>query len=157
MTHHKESSSSGPPWKPLVVVGVVLLAMSAAIYHRAGQPGGDKGPNSSTRSRSVPPYYSDLRGVVLPRRLPPERFPEGKARYAYQVAASLPATLAQLPCYCPCDRVGHKSLLDCYADEHGAYCDICQDSALWADKRMRENATLSTIRQELVSRYSTTP
>lgn len=156
MTHHKESSSSGPPWKPLVLVGVVLLAMSAAIYHGAGQPG-DKGPKSSTRSRSVPPYYSDLRGVVLPRTLPPERFPEGKARYAYQVAASLPATLAQLPCYCPCDRVGHKSLLDCYADEHGAYCDICQDSALWADKRMRQNATVTTIRQELASRYSTTP
>ena len=60
----------------------------------------------------------------------------------------------QLPCFCWCDRIDHKSLLDCFVDEHAEYCGICQDSALWAQQRLRERTSIATIRQEIVDHYS---
>ena len=55
----------------------------------------------------------------------------GTARQAYIVAQQNPGLLAQLWCYCGCDRTsGHRSLLDCYRDYHGANCAICSGEAL---------------------------
>ncbi len=157
MKKNTQHSNSGRPWKALTVVALALIAVSVVVCRVGDKPNSNSGAAAEqSRHPAVPPYYADLHGVVLPKTLPPERFREGKTRYAYQVAARIPKTLAQLPCYCPCDRVGHKSLLHCYADEHAAYCDICQDSALWAEKRMKENAAIATIRQELANRYSET-
>ena len=45
----------------------------------------------------------------------------GKAKVAYEVAREIPDVLDRLYCYCGCDRsVGHRSLLSCYTDNHGA-------------------------------------
>jgi hypothetical protein len=158
MTNHKEVSSSKRTWKVLAVVALALIVVAVAAYRGGGQPSGaTDSTGKQSHGGAVPPYYADLHGIVLPKTLPPERFREDKTRYAYEVAAKIPETLAQLPCYCPCDRtVGHKSLLHCYADQHAAYCGICQDSALWAEKRLKENASIATIRQEIGGKYSET-
>ncbi|MCS6926609.1 MAG: PCYCGC domain-containing protein [Candidatus Binatia bacterium] len=56
----------------------------------------------------------------LPTPLPAERF-TGRIREAYQAAADIPEVLATLHCYCGCDKsLGHRSLLDCFVDDHGA-------------------------------------
>ena len=56
----------------------------------------------------------------LPTTLPPSFFP-GRTAEAYGVAAEIPEVLAGLACYCGCDRsVGHRHLLDCFTDDHGA-------------------------------------
>ena len=40
---------------------------------------------------------------------------------AYAIANEIPGVIAQQPCYCWCEaNFRHKSLLDCYASEHGA-------------------------------------
>jgi hypothetical protein len=45
----------------------------------------------------------------------------GQTARAYQVAQEIPEVLDQLYCYCECDKhMGHKSLLSCFADSHGA-------------------------------------
>lgn len=45
----------------------------------------------------------------------------GQTARAYQVAHEIPEVLDQLYCYCECDKhMGHKSLLSCFADRHGA-------------------------------------
>jgi hypothetical protein len=45
----------------------------------------------------------------------------GKARAAHAVAREMPDVLDRLYCYCGCDRsAGHKSLLSCFTDGHGA-------------------------------------
>ena len=44
-----------------------------------------------------------------------------------------PQLIAQLPCYCYCDRgFGHKSLHSCFVDDHAAQCAVCVDEALLA-------------------------
>jgi hypothetical protein len=55
----------------------------------------------------------------LPKTLDPDLF-KGKAKRAYQVAREIPEVLAQVPCFCDCDVVGHENLLDCFIDQHGA-------------------------------------
>jgi hypothetical protein len=56
----------------------------------------------------------------LPSTLPPTLF-LGRTAEAYGVAAEIPEVLAGLACYCGCDRSnGHRHLLDCFADDHGA-------------------------------------
>jgi hypothetical protein len=54
----------------------------------------------------------------LPKTLNPNLI-KGKDREGYQVAKEIPEILAQLPCFCGCEAVGHENLLDCFVDEHG--------------------------------------
>jgi len=54
----------------------------------------------------------------LPKTLDPKLI-KGEDRKGYQVAKEIPEILAQLPCFCDCEAVGHESLLDCFIDEHG--------------------------------------
>lgn len=59
-------------------------------------------------------------GASFPATLSPALF-VGKAAAAYQVAREIPGTLARIYCYCRCDKtVGHKSLVYCFSDDHGA-------------------------------------
>jgi Protein of unknown function with PCYCGC motif len=79
----------------------------------------------------------------------------GQVKAAYQVARRDPALLAQLKCYCECERsFDHRSLLDCFRDTHGANCGICIDEALWADRAAREGASLREIQDALRVHYS---
>ena len=69
---------------------------------------------------------------------------------AYRVAGQIPEVLAQLPCYCYCDRRGHRGLLDCFASKHGADCDICVKEAIFAMQEHRKGKTPEQIRAEIV-------
>lgn len=87
--------------------GAVALGGGWALWRSVGPAGAGNHP-------TLPP------GTALPPTLAPALF-VGKTAAAYRVAREIPATLAQLYCYCRCDRsVGHRSLLDCFTDDHGA-------------------------------------
>ncbi len=86
--------------------------------------------------------------------LDPGRF-FGPAHDAYEVAAKNPALLAQLHCYCGCDKeIGHQNLLDCYRDEHGAHCPVCTGEALEASKLADEGLPVDQIRRVLRDHYA---
>jgi uncharacterized protein with PCYCGC motif len=86
--------------------------------------------------------------------LDPARF-SGIVREAYEVAEKNPALLAQLHCYCGCDKeVGHQNLLDCYRDEHGAHCPICTGEAVEAAKLADEGLPVEQIRRVLRDHYA---
>ena len=53
----------------------------------------------------------------LPETLDPNLI-KGEDRKGYQVAKEIPEILAQLPCFCGCEAVGHETLLDCFVDGH---------------------------------------
>jgi len=78
----------------------------------------------------------------------------GKVREAYEVARANPALLAQLHCYCGCDKVeGHRNLLDCFRDRHGGRCEICVGEALQANRMFEQGDTVEQIREALRARY----
>jgi hypothetical protein len=110
--------------------------------------------NHATMAR-VPAYYKAAPSLsTLPPTLSPELF-KGNERLAYQAAKEIPQTLAQLPCYCHCDRgFGHKSLLSCFETEHGENCGICIGEALMAlnlEKRGKLNVV--QIREQIITAY----
>ena len=103
----------------------------------------------------VPAYYKSTPTLgALPPTLSPEIF-TGNERLAYQAAKEIPQTLAQLPCYCHCDKgFGHKSLLSCFETEHGENCGICIGEALMAynlEKRAKLNVV--QIREQIIAAY----
>jgi len=85
--------------------------------------------------------------------LDPDLF-EGPVREAYKVARAHPKLLAQLHCYCGCDKVeGHKNLLDCFRDTHGGRCEICVGEVLMARRMYEQGDTIEQIRDAIHARY----
>lgn len=101
----------------------------------------------------VPAYYTTAPAGALPPTLSPEIF-TGNQRLAYKVAKDIPQLLAQLPCYCHCDRGhGHKSLHSCFESEHGENCGICIGEALMADNLHKRGMSVSEIRNQIIAAY----
>ena len=103
----------------------------------------------------VPAFEVSLAALKnLAPTLAPEKF-SGKQKLGYLAAKEIPQTLAQLPCYCHCDKgFGHKSLHTCFVDDHAAHCAICIDEALLALKlQKQEKLTPEQIRERIIAQY----
>jgi hypothetical protein len=86
--------------------------------------------------------------------LDPNRY-VGEVKTAYQIAERDPALLAQMHCYCGCDKTnGHKNLLDCFRDEHGSHCATCTGEAIEADRLASEGMPIEKIRDSLRARFA---
>ena len=105
--------------------------------------------------KPVPAFQSQESAKNLKATLSPEMF-TGTVRAAYAAVKEIPETIAQLPCFCRCDRsVGHKSLHSCFEDDHGAKCGICMNSALKAYKLQKEQKlSPEQIREQLITEYA---
>ena len=138
----------------LVVTAITVVAIGGWALHKNGsKKSPPSGASSAQPSQAgVPPYYANLDGVTVPRTLPPQQFSNPVAREGYQIAAKIPKVLMQMPCYCHCDTMGHKSLLDCFTGKHAAYCNICLDSASFVYQRWKTGGRIATIRQQLIEK-----
>src|SRR5258706_9869269 len=88
---------------------------------------------SGPADQGVPSYHAYALKPPIPATMDPKLFPDALNRNVYALAEKIKPVLYQQPCYCYCDRnAEHKSLLDCYASEHGSQCDICQREAILA-------------------------
>ena len=115
----------------------------------------DAHASHSSRQARVPAFQTAAAAKDLGPTLAPDKF-IGKTRDAYRVAKQIPATLAQLPCYCECDRgYGHKSLHSCFEDDHASHCVVCVDEALLAYQlQTSEKMTPEQVRQRIIEKYS---
>lgn len=152
-------------WIVLILV-VVVAGLIAVKYLRPSQTGepraslpGSSGsqPEVSQTANNAPaqvPAHYENPPSNLPPTLAPDKY-TGKTREAYQAAKGIPQTLAQLPCYCHCDRgMGHKSLHSCFEDDHAAHCDVCVNEALLADQLQKRGMTPAQIREQIITKYS---
>ena len=152
------------PW--LLIAGIALLGVGAIVL-----------VNSSSKTPTPPAHNHQLaqtpvQPVAPPAQTMPAHFetapsrsslgptlePEkftGVVREAYRAAREIPETLAQLPCYCHCDRgMGHKSLHSCYEGNHAAECATCINEALLALKLEKEHKlTPAQIRDRIVQEF----
>ena len=153
--------------KTLILVGGVLVLLIAAVLVVNQQKAA--GPNQSqnrtpveqhqhatpaTSTPIIPAHFETApsRSSLGPT-LAPEKF-EGLTRDAYRAAREIPTTLAQMPCYCHCDRgMGHKSLYSCFEDEHASHCAVCVNEALMALKLEKEGKTAPEIRQRIIEAF----
>ena len=112
-------------------------------------------PADNRAAPRIPAYQSAAAVGNLPPTLPASEF-VGKAREAYEVAKKIPQTLAQLPCYCECDKAfGHKSLHTCFENDHASSCAVCVDEALLAYRLQKDQKlTPEQVRDKIVEKYS---
>jgi hypothetical protein len=86
--------------------------------------------------------------------LDPKQF-VGPVREAYTFAGKNPALLAELHCYCGCDKAdGHQNLLDCYRSHHGATCEICTGEALLAERMSEQGSPVDQIRDAIRRKFA---
>lgn len=100
----------------------------------------------------VPAFHHDVASLTLPPVLDPTSVaPE--ARAAYTIVKNKPKLIAQLPCFCYCERWGHGSLHDCFVTEHAVTCDVCMNEAIQADQLDRQGMPAAEIRETIVAQY----
>ena len=99
----------------------------------------------------IPAYHAEAPKGPLPETLDPNQFLDAETRNVYTLAAKEKPILYQQPCYCRCDKeVGHKSLLDCFRDYHGAHCVLCKKEAVFTYTESQQGKTAAQIRQEIM-------
>ena len=105
--------------------GITVLVAAAVVVVGIGYAG-YVSSHESSRDVAMPGVVRVADpGEQLRVTLDPKNF-QGDVRKAYEAAERNPALLAQMHCYCGCDKAdGHKNLLDCFRDSHGSTCAIC--------------------------------
>jgi hypothetical protein len=99
----------------------------------------------------IPAYHAEAPKGPLPETLDPKQFLDAETRNVYTLAAKEKDVLYQQPCYCRCDKeVGHKSLLDCFTDYHGAHCMLCKKEAIFTYTESQQGKTAAQIRREIM-------
>ena len=92
----------------------LVLGLSALLQ---AEP--SKKPSAPAKASTAPAAATD-KTAPLPTPLPADGF-QGRVPQAYKVAAEIPDVIAGVTCYCGCDKSqGHRNLLDCFVDDHGA-------------------------------------
>jgi len=122
----------------VIALGVVVLGLGLATLRRDGRH---------------PDPRADLSTVVV---APADRYASyPEVAQVYAMAAEIPHVLDGLYCHCDCSRhSGHRSLLDCFRDDHGAGCDICLHEAAIAYQLTLEGRSLKEIRRAIDAEYS---
>ena len=150
----------------LVIVAVIVIGSSSneptppianrvPVKQRAAQPTQEQIHMHEYAAKGrVPAYYTTAPdAALLPATLSPDLF-TGNTKLAYKAAKEIPQTLAQLPCYCHCDRGhNHKSLHSCFESEHGENCGICINEALMAHNLHRQGVAVDEIRKKIIAAY----
>lgn len=131
----------------LIIISLLLTALSAC--NRAGNTS-HLGELAMGDVGSMPAEVKEAPTVV---------------RQAYQFAVDNPDVLRQIPCYCGCDDLGHKSNYDCYIDSvdengkvnfdsHALGCSICVDITQDVMRLLQEGKTLPEIHAAIDQTYS---
>jgi hypothetical protein len=132
-----------------VGLGIFLVALWGTVAYQAIHT--KPKPKPSQTAQGVPIYFKRAEDAMpLPATVDPAKFKSGSVRAAYQVAREIPEVLAQRPCYCYCQRIGHRGLLDCFQTEHAATCNICIKEALLAGQMHREGKSAEQIRAAII-------
>jgi hypothetical protein len=95
-------------------------------------------------------------GAKLPPILGRDQLWGNNAQYpyqahAYELAAKIQKVIYQQPCYCYCDRMGHKSLHSCFEGTHGAECSVCLKELYYAYQMTMKHKTAAQIRKGIIA------
>lgn len=87
--------------------------------------------------------------------LPDYAYVSDRSKQSYTVSRipEVANVLEKVPCYCGCADVGHTSLRNCFSDEHGAYCDLCQYEALDVYSMWKQGKGAKEIRTYIDANY----
>jgi hypothetical protein len=135
--------------KRVLMLGfVLLLTMSFSTPWATSQQDQDRVP----AFHQAPPPPSDKLAPILGKEQlwgGNDQFPF-QAR-SYEVAGKISSILYQQPCYCYCDRMGHKSLRSCFESTHGAQCSTCMKEVFYSYQMSKQHKSASQIRKGIIA------
>jgi hypothetical protein len=149
----------------------------AASYWRQGAQADASAASSQTASATAPAapppdYQTPITKPHVQENLPELQFPAyptprpaETVRAVYKFAADHPEVLSYVPCFCGCERAGHRGNEDCFVreravngdviawDDHGMECAICIDVADRSRKLFAEGKTPAQIRAAIENEF----
>lgn len=141
---------------------IATVFMVAAVAASAPSPSVDQARSSvTTNPRLIAP---DL--PLLPPGIDRGARPISTIRVAYEFAARHPEVMKFVPCFCGCERGGHKDNHDCFVmtrnaagsvtawEPHGIVCEICLDVATQAWQMSNSGASVTAIRDSIEKKYA---
>ena len=97
---------------PILGIGTAAVALVSGVLVWGTRAMPSK---PATQAGAVPVFFNRAEDAApFPATLEPTNFRQADVREAYQTAKEIPGVLAQQPCYCYCQRKGHRGLLDCF-------------------------------------------
>jgi hypothetical protein len=113
---------------------------------------------ATPQDAGVPAFHSapPAKGAKLPPILTKANLWGDDAKYsfqthAYELAAKIQNVLYQQPCYCYCDRMGHKSLHTCFEGTHGAKCETCMKELYYSYQQSKAGKKAKEIRDGIIA------
>ena len=110
----------------------------------------------ATLGRDAHAHHPTPRAMDHAGHVVPAHHYEAHPRVAetYRMVAAVPHLVDGVFCYCMCaEHSGHYSLLDCFASDHGAHCDVCLSEATMVHEMSEQGDDLETIRTEIDHRF----
>jgi len=133
---------------PILGIGTAAVALVSGILYMGLRATPSK---PTSEAGAVPTFFKRAEDAgPLPATLEPANFTQADVREAYQTAKEIPGDLVQQPCYCYCQRKGHRSLLDCFRTDHAVSCKICIKESLLARQMHRQGKTPQEIRAAII-------
>ena len=121
----------------------------------------------------APPTPAEIRKPHPQKNLPPldlPAYPLGRSpeaiHAAYRFAAEHPEVLTFVPCFCGCERSGHRGNEDCFVkardangdvtqwEPHGMECNVCLDVATQAMQMYSSGASVRDIRSAVEKKWA---
>jgi hypothetical protein len=143
-----------------LVLGFVVLLMLAVsarwpVSEHAQAASGQASTGEETRVPAFNPG-PPAKGAELPPILGKDQLWGNNEQYpsqthAYELAAKIQSVIYQQPCYCYCDRMGHKSLHSCFEGTHGAQCTTCMKELYYSYQMTKQHKTAAQIRKGIVA------
>ena len=181
-----QSSTSGPSGAPppeparssapLLAAGIIaVIAIGGLVaYSRSGSPEpAAQVAQAVTAPQIIDPPPAAKLGPRPQASLPPlpfQEFPPPRpmetVKAVYKFAAEHPEVLSYVPCFCGCERGGHKGNDDCFVktrntqgdvtewEPHGLDCAVCIDVANEAMQMHRSGASLTSIRAAIEKKWT---
>jgi uncharacterized protein with PCYCGC motif len=170
-----QSGRSSTPLIATVIVAVVAVVGFAYVRNGRETPPAatdHSAHDQSTATTSSQPQWAKLgphKQTSYPA-LPTQPFepprPPDVVRAAYMFAAEHPEILSYVPCFCGCERGGHKGNEDCFVsardtkgdvtawEPHGLDCAVCIDVATEARMMFNSGASVRDIRASVEKRFA---
>jgi hypothetical protein len=125
----------------------VFVALIAATLFAQGDA-----PKGVPAFNRRPPTKADKLPPILPKEvLWGPNFQSNVQVRAYELAQTVQADLHQMPCYCYCDRIGHRSLRTCYESTHAANCDACLKELYYIVQEKKKGKSAPQIRKGIIA------
>ena len=168
-------STPGRSSTPLLVIGIVLVLAIVGLfaYTRSGPPQPAAQTAEAAPPAIVDPPVTARLGPHPQPVLPPLPFqayapprPMETVKAVYKFAAEHPEVLSYVPCFCGCERGGHKGNDDCFVktrnaqgdvtewEPHGLDCAVCIDVANEAMQMTRSGASVTDIRSVIEKKWN---